>query len=228
MISKLRFSHFCVFSLVLFFLGVTSAVAQTSPPTKPANADNPELKTLFLDDQHDRGVEPFTTLDEHGKRVGPKKPWPVQPMETMEKRDRERRNRVHQLLDAGSVKTDQDYWFAALIFQHGEKPEDYLLAHVLALTAAYKGNRNGRWLAAASLDRYLLSISQKQVYGTQFTGKAGDTVQADYGADLLDDTLRAASCVIPREMQHKQWLAFQSGQSADVNTTLISCVMGTD
>lgn len=91
----------------------------------------------------------------------------------MEKHDRERRVRVHQLLDAGSVKTGQDYWFAALIFQHGEKPEDYLLAHALALTAAYKGNRNGRWLAAASLDRYLLSISRKQTYGTQFIGKAG-------------------------------------------------------
>ena len=226
--SKLYILHLCAISVAVFVLGTTSAMPQTSPPTKPADADNPELKALFLDDQHDRGVEPFTVFDEHGKPVGPQKTWPVQPMETMEKHDRERRMRVHQLLAAGSVRTGQDYFFAALIFQHGEIPEDYLLAHVLALTAAYKGNRNGRWLAAASLDRYLLAVSRQQIYGTQFTGKAGDTVQADYDTDLLDDTLRATSCVIPRDVQHKQWLAFRSGQSADVNTTLISCVMGTD
>ena len=226
--SRMCILRLCAISVAVFGVGITSAAPQTKPPKKPANADNPELKTLFLDDQHDRGVEPFTAFDEHGKPVGPQKTWPVQPVETMEKRDRERKLRVRQLLAAGSVRTGQDYWFAALIFQHGEMPEDYLLAHVLALTAAYKGNRNGRWLAAASLDRYLLSISHKQIYGTQFTGKAGDTVQADYDADLLHDTLRATSCVIPRDVQQKQWLAFRSGQSGDVNTTLISCVMGPD
>jgi|HubBroStandDraft_6_1064221.scaffolds.fasta_scaffold200610_2 hypothetical protein len=226
--SKTRFSHLCALSLAVFVLGATSATTQSGPTPEPASDDNAELKTLFLDDQHDRGVDPFPEFDEHGKPVAARKSWPIQPMEKVEKYDRERRVRVHQLLDAGNVKTGQDYWFAAMIFQHGEKPRDYLLAHVLALTAAYKGNRNGRWLAAATLDRYLLSISQKQIYGTQFTGKTGETVQADYDADALDDRLRATSCVIPREVQHKLWLAFQSGQSADANTTLISCLMGAD
>src|ERR1700719_1334527 len=160
--STSRFSYLYALSLAVLVLGVTSASTQNSPTTKLANDDNAEIKTLFLNDQHDRGFDPFPEFDEHGKPVAARKSWPVQPMETMEKRDRERRVRVHQLLDAGNVKTGQDDWFAAMIFQHGEKPEDYLQAHVLALTAAYKGNRNARWLAAAALARYLLSVSQKQ------------------------------------------------------------------
>lgn len=225
--SKLRLSHLCIFVLAIFTAGVGSMWTQTAPPTKMANDDNAELKVLFLDDQHDRGVESFVQRDENGKLAAGKS-WPVQPMDVMEKHDHERRARVRQLLDAGSVKTGQDYWFAAMVFQHGDKPEDYLMAHVLSVVSANKGNRNGRWLAAASLDRYLLTVGQKQIYGTQFTsGKADASVQIDYDTGLLNDNLRAASCVIPYAQQHKQWMAFQSGGTAE-STTLISCLMSAD
>jgi len=219
--------HLSALAVALFICSVSLSRAQSSAQMKLA-PDNPELKTLFVEDQHDRGSEPFVEFDEHGKPRAAQKKWPVQPDDVMEKHDRARTVRVRELLQSDAVHSGQDYWFAAIIFHHGEKPEDYLLAHVLALAAAYKGNRNGRWLAAASLDRYLLSVSQKQIYGTQFTGKPGEAVQADYDTQVLDDTLRANSWVISVEAQHKQWLGFQSGQSGDSNTTLLSCLMGTD
>ena len=56
-----------------------------------------------------------------------------------------------------------------MIFQHGTKPEDYLLAHVLATAALRKGGAPlAPGLVAATLDRYLQSIGQPQVFGTQF------------------------------------------------------------
>jgi hypothetical protein len=43
-----------------------------------------------------------------------------------------------------------------------------MLARVLQATAAAKGNSNGKWLSAASLDRYLSDINQPPVFGTQY------------------------------------------------------------
>ena len=43
-----------------------------------------------------------------------------------------------------------------------------MTAHRLATLAAIHGHRTSRWLLAASLDRYLMSLNQGQVYGTQF------------------------------------------------------------
>ena len=77
----------------------------------------------------------------------------------LDKRDVERRNRVKRLLDSGAVRTGSDYWVAAMIFHHGSKPDDFLLAHVLACVAISK-EINSRWLAAATLDRFLLKQTE--------------------------------------------------------------------
>ena len=53
-----------------------------------------------------------------------------------------------------------------MVFQHGNKPEDYLTAHVLATVAGFKGHGWGTWLSAASLDLFLLSVDRSQVLGT--------------------------------------------------------------
>ncbi len=84
--------------------------------------------------------------------------------------DRQRRQRVRQLLDTGLVTTADDYFHAAMIFQHGTDSADYLRAHQLAQKSAAldSTNENALWLIAASKDRYLQSIGQPQWYGTQF------------------------------------------------------------
>jgi hypothetical protein len=212
---------------VLLFAPI--AFAQVAAPTKPnstvTSPDNAALKQMFLDDQHDRGNDPFPTFDDHGNRM-PTKQWAIEPDATLAKHDADRRARVHKMLDEGQVQSGQDYWFAAMIYQHGEEPNDYLMAHVLATAAAIKGNRNGLWLAAASLDRYLMSVKQKQIYGTQFAlDKKGPWTQSDYDKDLLSDNLRALSCVTPYAQQQKQIKAAQDGQTLDANTGLMSCIM---
>jgi hypothetical protein len=137
----------------------------------------------------------------------------------------------YELIDLGRNNTIyrglRHFWFAAMVFQHGRDSEDYLLAHVLSSTAVAKGNRNGLWLAAASFDRYLLSVGKKQIYGTQFDLEKGTTwTQKNYDEDLLDDSMRAASCVTSYDQQQKQIRsAQQPGQTLDANTTVMSCVM---
>jgi hypothetical protein len=40
------------------------------------------------------------------------------------------------------------------------------------MVAVAKGHPNSRWIAAATLDRYLMAAGQSQVFGTQYTTRA--------------------------------------------------------
>ena len=119
----------------------------TAQETRPA--DNPELRELFQADQ--------------GARTGQISP-------DLMVQDRQRRARVREIIDAGQMRSSADHFHAAMVFQHGEGPDDYKLAHELAKKAAEldPSNRTAKWLSAAAMDRYLRSIGKPQIYGTQF------------------------------------------------------------
>ena len=72
------------------------------------------------------------------------------------------------MMSQGEVQTAKDLYHAGIIMLHGDSPPDFLTAHRLAVISAVMGLRQARWLAAASLDRYLMTVGQAQIYGTQF------------------------------------------------------------
>ena len=84
--------------------------------------------------------------------------------------DRARRERVLQLLRAGEVRAAEDYYHAAMVFQHGQGLDDIRLAHALATVAMTLApdEERFRWLVAASWDRIMTTQLQPQWYGTQF------------------------------------------------------------
>lgn len=86
-------------------------------------------------------------------------------------RDEARELRVKELIQAGALTTGADYFHAAMILQHASEPDDYLLAHDLCVIAIAKGEERAKWLAAASLDRFLMSIGRAQRFATQFVSK---------------------------------------------------------
>ncbi|HYW48181.1 MAG TPA: hypothetical protein VE959_35285 [Bryobacteraceae bacterium] len=111
---------------------------------------NPELKALYDADQKDRDKwQSLTAAERQG----------------MVPRDAARRKRVAEMLRAGALKTGEDYKWAAWIFQHGAEPADYLLAHVLAMTANAIQPPVDAWIVAATLDRYLRSTGKQEVFG---------------------------------------------------------------
>ena len=142
--------------LAMGILSVGAALAQD----KVKQQNTSEIHQLFIQDQRDRGEE-----------LGDEKPGakrvPVTG-EQMQANDVARRKRVHEMMAQKLLTTGADFHDAAFIFQHGSEPEDYLLAHVLAMVAVSKGDANARWIAAATLDRYLQSMGEAQVFGTQF------------------------------------------------------------
>jgi hypothetical protein len=118
----------------------------------PPETDNLQLEEIFLEDQKDR-----ERIYESTEAVN-----------KLKERDAGRRKRVYVMIDLGEVRTPNDLYRAALILQHGFEAADFLMAHRLAVLSAILGHKTARWLLAASLDRFLMSILQPQVFGTQF------------------------------------------------------------
>jgi len=84
------------------------------------------------------------------------------------KRDSIRLNKTLKLIEDDTAKLDpEDKYNAAMILQHGEKPEHYKKAHELAAQAAKHKIQNATWLKKAAYDRWQLSIGNEQQYGTQ-------------------------------------------------------------
>jgi hypothetical protein len=127
-----------------------STSAQT--PSTPATRDNPELARLMAEDQADRAPDDPKAID--WKIVGP--------------RDAARLKRVKELYAQNQLKTGADYYHAAMILQHSDVADDFLLAHELCVVAISKGDARGKWLAAASEDRFLMNIGRPQRFATQF------------------------------------------------------------
>ena len=116
----------------------------------PATQDNAELAKMYSEDQSDR---------RDAEKIG----W-----DKISQRDEQRKARATELYRSDVLKTGADYYHAAMILQHGGEPEDYLLAHELCVVAIGKGEDRGRWLAAASEDRFLMSIKRPQRFATQY------------------------------------------------------------
>jgi hypothetical protein len=171
---------FLVLGLVFLYQGRAQTAAQPS-----------EMDRIFADDQRAR-----------------RPPDPSGPSQ-LYKTDAERQVATRNLLAAGQLKTGKEFREAAFIFQHSHEPDDYLLAHTLAVIATAKGDQSASWIAAATLDRYLMAIGKSQIYGTQYMTPAGLPVtQEPYNRALISDTLRkelGVPALADQEIQRKQF-----------------------
>lgn len=175
----MRLFSTAVAAAVLLNLPGLALAQEASVPT-----DNAEMAAIFVADQAVRqNIDPARFRDRAF-------------VEQMNADDAARRERTRALLDAGALQTGEDFRAAAFVFQHGSTPEDYLLAHSLAVTGVAKGSKQAAWIAAASLDRFLQSVDRKQIYGTQTRMmNGGEPTLEPYDRDLLPAAVRAAAGV---------------------------------
>jgi hypothetical protein len=118
----------------------------------PPETDNLQLEDIYQADQSDR------------QKVYDS----PQAVNELKQRDAMRKAMTLDMMSKGEVNTVLDLYRAAVIMLHGTDTKDFLTAHRLAVLSAVNGHRPARWLAASSLDRYLMAMGQPQVYGTQF------------------------------------------------------------
>jgi hypothetical protein len=144
-------------------------------------------------------------------------------------REEARRRRIRAMLTKGEVRTGEDFRDASFIFQHSENPDDYLLAHILAVESVIKGDDTSKWIAAATLDRYLQSINKPQVFGTQYpldpnaaaqlraepanshAGRFKGRTQSPFNDQLMPDALRHDFCVPDLAQQKKNLATLNAG-----------------
>ncbi len=88
-------------------------------------------------------------------------------------RGKQRRDRVVDLYAAGSVRSPEDHYFAALIMLYGDEIGHFDFARQLARTAARTGEERAWSVIAAAWDRALLARGRAQRYGTQFIREQG-------------------------------------------------------
>jgi hypothetical protein len=154
---------------------------------RPTNA---EMTAIFNADQTDRNASKIDW-----SIIGPK--------------DKKRRARTQELLASGALQSGEDFYNAAFVFQHGDAPDDYLKAHLLAMIAMARDAPEAVWIASATLDRYLQAIGQPQVLGTQFALPTDAPVtQEPYNRTLVSDAMRKALHVPPiseQEVQRRQY-----------------------
>ena len=137
--------------------------------------ENPELAKMYREDQSDRMPPAGSSIDLN--QVG--------------HRDAARLARVKQMYTADELKTGADYYHAAMILQHGQVPEDYLLAHEFCVVALALGEKRAAWLAAATEDRFLMNVSRPQRFGTQFRSDGPNQPMKLYTTDgAVTDSLR--------------------------------------
>ncbi len=145
--------------------------------TRKPIQDNQELKRLHDEDQADRTPPKGKEID--WAIVGP--------------RDVARLTRVKELLTQNLLQTGNDYYRAALVLQHGEEPEDFLLSHEFCVIAIAKGknDKDTKWLAASSEDRFLMNIGRPQRFATQFRFEGNGPIQLyQVGPGVTDEMRR--------------------------------------
>lgn len=83
-------------------------------------------------------------------------------------RDRQRRMRVGAIFGEGCFKEAGDYIAAALVFQHGDQPEQFFQTFIWAKRAVELGDSSHQDLVALGVDRYLVNTGRKQLFGSQY------------------------------------------------------------
>ncbi len=98
------------------------------------------------------------------------------------------------MLTDGKLKTGDDYYNAAFIFQHGESVDEARTAYSLAWIAAslMPDNKKAQWLATASWDRMMMRQKKPQWYGTQYVPSENgkEWLLYNFDADAVTDQER--------------------------------------
>lgn len=131
---------------------------------------NRELHTLYRADQKDRSEEEVD--------------WSAVSL-----RDTARRSRVKEIVAANGARVSDDWFHAAMIYQHGSTVEDFQTAHAYAMKAAelVPTHPKARWLAAAAKDREHMTKGIPQLYGTQFQNTDGQWVLYTVDPTVTDE-----------------------------------------
>lgn len=164
-----------------------------------------ELQKIYQGDQDDR-KEIETHLD---------RPWPKEFVEKMSANDAKRRRQVAKIFADGCFKSSADYAAAAMVYQHGIVPDHFFQTFIWSKRAVELGDNSQKHLMALGIDRYLMNIGQKQLFGSQAKKLKSDDlcwclwpVESTFSSDLRSEYLGKTF------EQQKEWVKSINGNNA--------------
>ena len=125
------------------------------------------------------------------------------------------------ILLAGAAVTADDLYHAAMVFQHGETPESFLLANQLVREAVRLDSTQelARQMVAMTYDRYLWNVGRPQVYGTQFQMNTdGLWTFEPFDPSVVTDAERVAAGSLPLAAKY-EWLEGRNAQLIEQRNT---------
>jgi hypothetical protein len=146
---------------VLFLLSGCSSISKANQTNafKPCHDDLPrlearskELAAIVQADQDDRKDWEHKSSDE---------------MLEVAKRDVPRRQQIGEIFGEGCFSKASDYSAAALVYQHGDIPDHFFQTFIWSKRAVELGDLTQKRTMALGIDRYLVNIGQKQLFGSQ-------------------------------------------------------------
>ncbi|HWV29071.1 MAG TPA: tetratricopeptide repeat protein [Dyadobacter sp.] len=195
------------------FISIVMLLAVACVPLFAQTADNAEIQRMYDEDQSARKVASINWTE-------------------LNKADALRRRRVDELLDSSKVRTGQDFYRSAMIFQHGTDTLASAKAIKLMKQALDLDSSVNKWLLAAAIDRHLMRKGMPQIYGTQYimmgqngkwqryqidTTKITDQERRDYHVETLAEQL-----VKERRMNLRPILEYhQNSKSTDETAAFI-------
>ena len=147
---------------------------------------NQELRDMFVADQAERNDHPAYDTPEY---------WQLR------ERDAGRRRRVNELLAEGRLTAPEDYFLAALLFQHGETLQDIWQAHELARKAAERGATTSKGVYKDSLG--LAAAAPDHVWQAHELARKAAEREAKRSMGYYIDSLGLAAAALDR------WLMYQ-------------------
>ena len=120
--------------------------------------------------------------------------------------DAEHQRQLRRMVAARQVRTGNDYFNAALVFQHADSVDDHRLASDFAKKAAAKlpNNKAAQTLVAQAWDRYQRFLGLPQWYGTQRMNIGGREYLQPIDTTQATDAARQALFVytLPQELAY--------------------------
>jgi hypothetical protein len=155
-----------IWSLLFLFSGC-STLATKPPRTTASETSSFTFKTCFEDlekqTQRSNELQDIVKADQADRQIpGSQIDW-----SKVSVADELRAKRVAEIFAEGCFKSAKDYAAAALVFQHGTVPDHYYQAYLWSRKALDLGDQTQKLMVANAIDRYLMSLGFKQIFGAQ-------------------------------------------------------------
>lgn len=157
-----------------FVIAQASTLSLDSLPPKCS----PRIEISSLSGQYDgaveKRIEEMFQADQADRQIMTERELTQDEATRLIANDFSRRQEVYSYISKGQVASGKAFHRAAFIFQHGDCSAHYKFASELAAKAIELGYKENKWIYAAALDRYLLSVGKREKFGTQTTGGCPD------------------------------------------------------